>query len=166
MFKKTMFKKVIFAGLGLVISILSFIITINAYLSVNMNQTFVFVFFLLGLFSVLACGLYTYYGMRGRKMKGYKGWGYILILIYVIISAIFLIYSIITSFTDIWGKEIFSKFNVISLSQNKSGFSGSFLFGFITTIITEIAFTIYYFVDIVLTIKNILKANKGEIQLN
>ncbi len=165
MFKKTMYKKLVFALLGLVISIMSFIIAINAYLSVNMNRTFFYVFFLLGIFSVLACGLYTYYALRGRKLKGYKGWGYIIIFVYIIISAVLVIYSIVTSFSDVFGNEIFSKFGLISLTQNRDNFSGSFLFGFIVIIITEAAFTIYYFVDIVMTVRNIVKVNRGQLQV-
>lgn len=161
MFKKTLFKKVIFSALGFVISVLSMFIIINSYSVAKMNKAFVWILFILAFFSVVISILYTFYGLKARRMKGFKGWGYIVVLVYVVLMNILVVYSSISALKDIYSKDIFEYYSVMSFDQNADNFSGSFLFGFIVVITAQICYIVYYAVDFVLTLKNILRVREN-----
>lgn len=154
-FKKTLFKKIFLSVLGFIISVLSFWVIIDLYSSEKVSHTFVYIFFVLALFSIIVCIFYTFYAIRARRLKGFKGIGYIVLFVYIALLSIIVIGSMVITFNDIYSHKIFSNYKRLSLLSGSENYSGYFLFSFVVVIITMLCFTVYYIVDFVLTLRNL-----------
>ncbi len=161
-FKKTLFKKIFLSVFGIIISILSFIVIIDTYRSEKVSHTFIYIFFVLAFFSIVVCIFYTFYAIRARRLKGFKGIGYIVLFAFIVLLGIIVIFSIVTSLNDIYSNKIFTNYKQLSLSSKSMNYSGYFLFSFVVVIITMLCFTMFYIVDLVLTLKNLYRVKSQE----